>query len=59
MDKIIKNIIGDVGKNYIRKLPGHKMWRVYSEKGRNMGTFPSPGLALRRLEQVEYFRNRK
>lgn len=36
-----------------------KRWRVYSHKGRNMGTFGSLGLAKKRLEQVEWFKKRK
>lgn len=39
----------------IRKI-GAETWRVYSRKGRNMGTYHSLKLAKKRLRQLEYFR---
>ena len=40
----------------IRKI-GPNLWRVFSEESRrNMGTYPSLGLAKRRLGQIEYFK---
>ncbi len=42
----------------IRKLPNGK-YRVLSEKGKNLGTFPSKEQAKRRLRQVEYFKHVK
>jgi len=42
----------------IRKLPSKRLWRVYSESGRNMGTFKSKHLAHKRLGQVEAFKRR-
>lgn len=41
---------------YIRKLDGGK-YRVYSEKGRNMGTYDSRKKAKERLGQIEYFKH--
>lgn len=41
---------------YIRKLPSGK-YRVYSESGRNMGTYDSKEDAKKRLGQIEYFKN--
>lgn len=42
---------------YIRKI-SPKEWRVYSEKGRNMGTFNSLKGAKNRLGEVHYFKSR-
>jgi len=42
----------------IRKLPNKRLWRVYSESGRNMGTFKTKHLAHKRLGQVEAFKRR-
>jgi hypothetical protein len=39
----------------IRKLPSGK-YRVLSEKGKNLGTYPSQAEAKKRLKQVEYFK---
>ena len=41
---------------YIRKLPNGK-YRVFSEKGKNMGTYDSKSGAKNRLRQVEYFKH--
>jgi peptidoglycan L-alanyl-D-glutamate endopeptidase CwlK len=41
---------------YIRKIPGNK-WRVFSEKGRNMGTYNSESAAKKRLRQIEFFKH--
>jgi hypothetical protein len=41
---------------YIRKLPNGK-YRVFSEKGRNLGTYKSRDAAKERLRQVEYFKH--
>lgn len=40
----------------IRKLPDGK-YRVLSEKGKNLGTYPSKSQAVKRLRQVEYFKH--
>ena len=45
---IIKN-------SYIRKL-NPKKFRVYSEKGRNLGTYQSKAEAIKRLREIEYFK---
>lgn len=41
----------------IRKLPNGK-YRVYSEKGKNLGTYDSHAGAKKRLRQVEFFKHR-
>jgi hypothetical protein len=43
---------------YIRKLPNGK-YRVYSEKGKTLGTYRSRGAAEKRLRQIEYFKHVK
>lgn len=43
---------------YIRKLPNGK-YRVFSEKGRNMGTYDSMSAAKKRLRQIEFFKHKK
>jgi len=45
--------------SYIRKLPGKNKWRVYSEEGRNLGTYDSLKAAKERLRQVHFFKNKK
>ncbi len=40
---------------YIRKIKPNR-WRVFSEKGKNMGTFDSEEKAEKRLQQIEYFK---
>jgi len=42
----------------IKKLPNGK-YRVESEKGKNLGTFPSEEQAKKRLKQVEFFKHIK
>lgn len=42
--------------SYIRKLPNGR-WRVFSEKGKNLGTFNSRELAQKRLKQIEMFKH--
>ena len=43
----------------IRKLPGKRLWRLYSRRThRNLGTYPSKALALKRERQVQYFKRR-
>jgi len=42
---------------YIKKI-GPKKWRVYSEKGKNMGTYGSRAGAKKRLGQIEFFKDR-
>jgi len=42
--------------SYIKKLPDGK-FRVYSEKGRNMGTYNSRSAAKERLKTIEYFKH--
>jgi hypothetical protein len=41
--------------SYIRKLPDGK-YRVFSSKGKNMGTYSSREAAKKRLKQIEYFK---
>lgn len=43
--------------SYIKQI-GPKKFRVYSEKGKNMGTYPSKEGAKKRLSQIEYFKNK-
>lgn len=43
-------------KSYIRQL-GEKKFRVYSEKGKNMGTYKSRAGAKKRLRDIEYFKH--
>lgn len=43
---------------YIRKLPNGK-YRVFSEKGKNLGTCNSLSEAEKRLNEVEYFKHKK
>jgi hypothetical protein len=43
---------------YIRKI-GDDKWRVYSEKGGNLGTYNSESGAKERLQQIHYFKNKK
>lgn len=43
---------------YIRKLPNGK-YRVFSEKGKNMGTYNTREEAKKRLGQIEYFKHKK
>ena len=34
-------------------------YRVVSESGRNMGTYPTNEEAKKRLQQIEYFKHKK
>ncbi len=43
--------------SYIRKLPNGK-YRVYSEKGKHMGTYDSMPAAKKRLQQIEFFKRK-
>ena len=43
---------------YIKKT-GPQTWRVYSEKGKNMGTYNSRKEAEDRLRQIEFFKHKK
>jgi hypothetical protein len=43
---------------YVRKLPSGK-WRVFSEKGKNLGTFHSKEKAEKHLREIEYFKHIK
>jgi len=42
----------------IKKI-GKNKWRVYSEKGKNLGTSKSLAGAKKRLREVEYFKHKK
>lgn len=42
---------------YIKKLPNGK-YRVYSEKGKHMGTYDSMTAAKKRLQQIEFFKRK-
>lgn len=43
---------------YVKKLPSGK-WRVFSEKGKNLGTFSSKEKAEKHLREIEYFKHVK
>lgn len=45
-----------IKESYIRQISENK-WRVFSEKGKNLGTFPSKAKAKKRLQQVEMFKH--
>ena len=45
--------------SYIKKLPGKEKWRVYSESGKNMGTYDSMIDAKDRLKNIEFFKHKK
>jgi hypothetical protein len=42
---------------YIRKLPSGK-YRVFSEKGKNLGTFDSHDAAAKHLGEIEFFKHK-
>ena len=44
--------------SYIKKIPSGK-YRVFSEKGKNLGTYDSKPEAEKRLQQIEYFKHKK
>jgi hypothetical protein len=41
----------------IRKI-GENKYRVVSQKGKNLGTYPSRKAAEKRLQEVEYFKHK-
>jgi GH24 family phage-related lysozyme (muramidase) len=43
--------------SYIKKI-GPNKFRVFSESGKNMGTYSSRGAAKKRLSQIEYFKRK-
>lgn len=43
----------------IRKLPGQQLYRLYSSKGRNLGTFRSRKAAEEHEREVNYFKTLK
>ena len=45
--------------SYIKKLPGKEKWRVFSESGKNMGTFDSMAKAKKHLKEIEFFKLKK
>ena len=50
--------VEDVGM-VIRKLPGKRLWRLYSkETHRNLGTYSTRAGAVNREAQVEFFKRR-
>lgn len=46
-----------IKESYIKQI-GPKKFRVYSEKGRNMGTYNSKAGAKKRLREIEYFKHK-
>ena len=58
MKKVKREIAYGAGKMTIRKLSGQNKWRLYSEKGRNLGTYSSKAGAVKRENQVNYFKSR-
>jgi len=46
-----------IKKAYIKEISPGK-WRVFSEKGKNLGTCSSKKEAKKRLKQVEYFKHK-
>ncbi len=44
---------------YIKKLTDQEKWRVYSESGKNMGTYDSMSGAKDRLKDIEFFKHKK
>jgi len=43
---------------YIKKI-GPKKWRIYSEKGKNLGDFSSLEKAKKHLSEIEFFKHKK
>jgi len=43
----------------IRKLPNQNKWRLYSSKGRNLGTFSSKEKAEKHEREVQFFKHKK
>lgn len=46
-------------RTYVEKTRNKEEWCAKSEKGRNMGCYPSKSKAKHRLQQVEYFKHKK
>lgn len=44
--------------SYIKNI-GHGKWRVYSKKGKTLGTYNTKEEALKRLRQIEFFKHKK
>jgi hypothetical protein len=44
--------------SFIRRTPGGQ-WRILSEKGKILGTYPTKAQAVKRLRQIEYFKHKK
>lgn len=45
--------------SYIKKLKDKEKWRVYSESGKNLGTYDSVKDAKSRLKEIEFFKHKK
>lgn len=45
-----------IKESYIKKI-NKNTWRVFSEKGKNMGTYKSEEAAKKRLKQIEFFKH--
>ena len=44
----------------IRKLPGVRKWRLYSKTtGRNLGTYPTKAGAVKREQQIQWFKRHR
>lgn len=43
---------------FIRKMPNGK-WKIFSEKGKSLGIYPTKEQAVTRLRQIEYFKHKK
>ena len=43
----------------IRKMPNKNEWKLYSKKGKVLGTFKSRKKAVDRERQIQYFKNKK
>jgi hypothetical protein len=48
----------DVIIEYVKNI-GHGKWRIFSKKGKNLGTYPTEKEAKTRLKQIEYFKHKK
>lgn len=55
---LYERLNGFVKVAYIRKLPNGK-YRVFSEKGKNLGTYSTHEEAKKRLRQIEFFKHKK
>ena len=45
--------------SYIKKVKDKEKWRVYSESGKNLGTYDSVKDAKSRLKEIEFFKHKK